>query len=130
VISKDRSCSETSMPPKESSDCFEAMLPTLSESRLCRQLSSTHLNCTRISCINDFRIFRFFSSTISSNMAGGALSGIWSYSLIYPLDLTKTMMSINKTPAHLSVFKSMQFLYEKYGLASLYKGLGATYFVY
>ncbi len=57
------------------------------------------------------------------------MSGVWSYSLIYPLDLTKTMMSINKTPDHLSVFKSMHYIYEKYGFAALYKGLGATYFV-
>ena len=57
------------------------------------------------------------------------MSGILSYTLIYPLDLTKTIMSINKTPAGLSVFSSMSFLYRKYGFRSLYKGLGATYVV-
>jgi hypothetical protein len=62
-------------------------------------------------------------------MIGGSMSGILSYTLIYPLDLTKTMMSINRTPDNLSVFQSMNYLKNKYGYKSLYKGLGATYVV-
>lgn len=54
------------------------------------------------------------------------MSGAIAYTFVYPIDLMKTMISINKANERLSVWGNIQHMARTKGVASLYKGLGTT----
>ena len=59
----------------------------------------------------------------------GSFAGVMAISIVYPIDLTKTMISINHIPRELSVFQGMNMIFKNHGFLSFYKGLGATFCV-
>jgi len=56
----------------------------------------------------------------------GSLAGVAAYCVVYPIDVTKTMLSINFIPQGYSLTESMCYIKNTHGLSALYKGLGAT----
>lgn len=63
------------------------------------------------------------------NLFAGGLAGMTAYTLVYPMDLVKTLLTLNIVPAGRSLFGSIVFVYQKYGMRALYQGLSATIYV-
>lgn len=65
------------------------------------------------------------SYTNMNSFNAGALSGIVSYSVIYPLELIRSKLSVNidsKTPRYNTFFSALKYSYRKEGILSLYRG--------
>jgi hypothetical protein len=59
-------------------------------------------------------------------LVAGSLAGVAAYCVVYPIDVTKTMLSINFIPQGYSLIDSMRYIKSHHGISALYKGLGAT----
>ena len=51
---------------------------------------------------------------------------MFAYTLVYPIDLVKTMITINKAQESLSIFGNIHHIQKTLGVRALYKGLGTT----
>jgi hypothetical protein len=76
-----------------------------------------------------FPIGSLSTGVVNSNLVAGGMSGITAYSLVYPMDLVKTLLSLNIIPPGNSFARSIMFVYRKYGFRALYQGLSATIYV-
>ena len=69
------------------------------------------------------------SGWLIRDLLGGGLAGLVAYTSIYPMDLVKTLVSLNLIPANESLFKSLTHIQGRYGWLGLYQGLTATIYV-
>lgn len=51
------------------------------------------------------------------------------YTLVYPMDLVKTLLTLNIIPPGRTFAGSILYVYQKYGFRALYQGLSATIYV-
>ena len=61
-----------------------------------------------------------------SNMVAGGFAGLIAYTVVYPIDFTRTMVAINHIPRKVPFHQLMTYLYKKYGFLNFFKGLNVT----
>lgn len=68
------------------------------------------------------------SGDFSAKLLCGALTGVTANTITYPLDLIKTILSVQLNPRHYKkgVFGHMRIIYAKDGFLGFYKGWGTT----
>lgn len=73
-------------------------------------------------------MYQINGGPIISNLLSGSCAGVIAYAVVYPLDLVKTMISINKAKDTLSIFGNIFDIARTKGVRALYRGLGTTCF--
>lgn len=82
-------------------DFFEEMEQIVFELLHKLQSNFTFLNFLNMLLKINLNLFHFIFGTIIRNLISGSVAGVIAYSIVYPIDLTKTMISINFVPKEL-----------------------------
>lgn len=61
------------------------------------------------------------------NLFAGAIGGGMAYTVVYPIDFARTMVTVNSVPDEIPFFKILTHLKKKYGFFNMFKGLGANW---
>lgn len=67
------------------------------------------------------------TSSIVQNFASGACAGLTASTLVYPLDLMRTRMTVNVLSSHMTLSECGKTLYQQGGVLGFYKGITATW---
>ena len=78
--------------------------------------------------INNLLIDGSNSKDFTAKLLWGALTGVTANTLTYPLDLIKTILSVQLNPRHYKkgVYGHVKIIYKKDGILGFYKGWGTT----
>ena len=91
--------------------------------------SSTRSKSSNESWVNICRTGSLKSGGFKRNLLGGGLAGLLAYTVTYPLDLVKTLVSLHLIPVRDSFIGSMKHIQSKYGWLGLFQGSSALIYV-
>ena len=72
---------------------------------------------------------RYFSGFSKENrsLIAGCFGGGWAYTVVYPIDFSRTILALNGVPKNVSFWRTFYYLQQRFGFFNMFKGLSATW---
>lgn len=72
---------------------------------------------------------KYFSGYSKENrsLIAGCFGGGWAYTVVYPIDFSRTMLAIDGVPKNVSFWRTFYYLQQRFGFFNMFKGLSATW---
>ena len=74
---------------------------------------------------------KFFSgydvSKENLSLVAGCFGGGWAYTVVYPIDFSRTMLALDGVPKNVSFWRTFYYLQQRFGFFNMFKGLSATW---